>query len=1093
MIASTPLFSNDIEFNGAFGELDACVTCADFSVSAWIKSDAQSWSGTSTVLSLSSADHSAPDDTIFTMQNGGNAPGCFVGIHGSEGDQGASVVSPDYAPFEWTLVSCTFTVDTSTIQAYLNDGQGPLTSQQTVNPLMRGSRRTWLTIGAEYSRWSSPVQAFVNQYRGYIGEVLIYKDYIFTASDVSDYYHSLTLLPHYSNIFAHYRFTPNDRDVDSTLRDYSSVNSTTNKGVKIYAKGNGQGQKYLNPTAFAPPSASFSNCRNNYTCDEGYTTCPMNWWNHNDAICNIDLPTLQQDPLNCGQCDMRCMYSYSGYIPACNQSVCVNNTLCNYQYLSINSNALGSVSLPHSSVNGLFSTLSFDLSAITNLFISFWVRPYSLSTAKQVVLSVGRFDVSFGVGYMNEYLYVEYVNQHGGGGEYPVGLAQSPVPSTVGEWDFVVVTFNEHTPNAVLSLYLNGEYAGAFTATDFLLYPYSSYLVIGAQLSASQPFLFDYPFNGDVDELRIKDQSYSIDDINAYINGTALFDQGTDYLYYSFHYPYHAPVTRPSATDYLMNAGEFDRSVFGGTGRPMGNVSIGDWHPPFSCSASSCPTFPSPTILCAGSCISEEQLLIDPNNCGACGHQCHGEQRCVNGSCMCPSLNETNIDLMSNADHCGSCFHACPSSHLYARYCGEGVCGFNCSEGITTCDDRVTDGFIELINLAGGSVGGGSVDAPHTANILGRLPVNPSAMNLSISLWLQLPPGLISNNGTYTPYLFTLGQPNHNESTDTSFQMELFLDGQGNLKFFLTNCVGQTASIVDLEQYALQLQTEWTLITVTLSDEGQRIMYINSEYVADTGDMTDGLAPLNHSIYSESNIYSIGALPDYSFDYSSPSYMEGTLFNGFIDEVYIMEGVVSAYEISQYYQGNYEYGQLWNSTVTPLIYLRFDATDAANYAQLNAQVADHADYDNVTTTVALLEGATVNSTYVYHVGTVRPPSFHPVVVACNYMQSNYQSDDLNCNGCNHVCTLGTHCGNGTCACANGDQPGLNGTNDNCAFCGDACDTGAGETCHQGLCLCSDGNKLNNDTYVNCGTCGKHGTRMTVTIIFTCSHPTPHGL
>ena len=38
-------------------------------------------------------------------------------------------------------------------------------------------------------------------------------------------------------------------------------------------------------------------------------------------------------------------------------------------------------------------------------------------------------------------------------------------------------------------------------------------------------------------------------------------------------------------------------------------------------------------MSCAGECVD---VMTDPNNCGMCNNDCHGQQVCVDGECMQP-------------------------------------------------------------------------------------------------------------------------------------------------------------------------------------------------------------------------------------------------------------------------------------------------------------------------------------------------------------------------------------------------------------------------------------------------------------------------
>lgn len=75
------------------------------------------------------------------------------------------------------------------------------------------------------------------------------------------------------------------------------------------------------------------------------------------------------------------------------------------------------------------------------------------------------------------------------------------------------------------------------------------------------------------------------------------------------------------------------------------------------------------------SCLDPEVYASDPNNCGACGHECSSSEVCSSGVCRaCPAgearCNAVCVDLQTSQDHCGSCDISCEEIQV----CDLGTC-----------------------------------------------------------------------------------------------------------------------------------------------------------------------------------------------------------------------------------------------------------------------------------------------------------------------------------------------------------------------------------------------------------------------------------
>lgn len=102
----------------------------------------------------------------------------------------------------------------------------------------------------------------------------------------------------------------------------------------------------------------------------------------------------------------------------------------------------------------------------------------------------------------------------------------------------------------------------------------------------------------------------------------------------------------------------------------------------------------APCSECGEECVD---LSSDPRNCGECGRDCDGDERCVSGecrlecgggcgataicvddSCVCkPGLSGCDgacVDLDADAEHCGACGVACEGTTCINGQCQTGAC-----------------------------------------------------------------------------------------------------------------------------------------------------------------------------------------------------------------------------------------------------------------------------------------------------------------------------------------------------------------------------------------------------------------------------------
>lgn len=102
--------------------------------------------------------------------------------------------------------------------------------------------------------------------------------------------------------------------------------------------------------------------------------------------------------------------------------------------------------------------------------------------------------------------------------------------------------------------------------------------------------------------------------------------------------------------------------------------------------------------FCGDGC--EVNILRDPKNCGACGHACNDNQKCENGTCLCPegmtSCYGECVDIATDPNNCGECGVECPgppsTSGSGSPLCTAGKCSYVCFPGFADCDGRASNG-----------------------------------------------------------------------------------------------------------------------------------------------------------------------------------------------------------------------------------------------------------------------------------------------------------------------------------------------------------------------------------------------------------------
>jgi hypothetical protein len=98
---------------------------------------------------------------------------------------------------------------------------------------------------------------------------------------------------------------------------------------------------------------------------------------------------------------------------------------------------------------------------------------------------------------------------------------------------------------------------------------------------------------------------------------------------------------------------------------------------------------PAGTTLCGTTCAN---LMINPDNCGACGKSCPEGMSCQSGLCACPSgLTEclgVCVDLNADGRNCGACGNDCVVQGLL---CSQGTCSAACGGTLTDCGGSCVD------------------------------------------------------------------------------------------------------------------------------------------------------------------------------------------------------------------------------------------------------------------------------------------------------------------------------------------------------------------------------------------------------------------
>ncbi|AKU98410.1 hypothetical protein AKJ09_05074 [Labilithrix luteola] len=120
---------------------------------------------------------------------------------------------------------------------------------------------------------------------------------------------------------------------------------------------------------------------------------------------------------------------------------------------------------------------------------------------------------------------------------------------------------------------------------------------------------------------------------------------------------------------------------------------------------------------------SNDPSLIDPNNCGACGKKCTGDQICdhrqlaPHASCTCENPQETRcgssatydlgcFDLLNDPNNCGTCFNKCTTfGRNTAATCRKGDCENSCLPGWGDCDGNPKNGCETNLMVSDGHCG----------------------------------------------------------------------------------------------------------------------------------------------------------------------------------------------------------------------------------------------------------------------------------------------------------------------------------------------------------------------------------------------------
>lgn len=124
------------------------------------------------------------------------------------------------------------------------------------------------------------------------------------------------------------------------------------------------------------------------------------------------------------------------------------------------------------------------------------------------------------------------------------------------------------------------------------------------------------------------------------------------------------------------------------------------------------------TTTCGGNGCEVENIMVDPNNCGACGVKCKVGEECVDegngpecavpcarfGKTLCPGPQ--CVDLLTDVNACGACNAPCrPPGPNQTRACVKGVCEYECKAGFADCNGDPSDGCETNLNIHPGNCG----------------------------------------------------------------------------------------------------------------------------------------------------------------------------------------------------------------------------------------------------------------------------------------------------------------------------------------------------------------------------------------------------
>lgn len=102
-----------------------------------------------------------------------------------------------------------------------------------------------------------------------------------------------------------------------------------------------------------------------------------------------------------------------------------------------------------------------------------------------------------------------------------------------------------------------------------------------------------------------------------------------------------------------------------------------------------------PENNCSMGCMD---ILVNPHNCGVCGHECPYLASCENGICECPANTElcggACMYTESDESNCGACDNVCPTNAT----CEAGVCV--CPDNLTACGQSCVDTMTDPENCS---------------------------------------------------------------------------------------------------------------------------------------------------------------------------------------------------------------------------------------------------------------------------------------------------------------------------------------------------------------------------------------------------------